>query len=542
LPAPDDIFDYIIVGAGSAGCVLAERLSAGRRRQVLLIEAGPEDKSPLIAMPKGIGQLLADPRHVWAYPLDEGMVGGKGRSFWLRGKALGGSSSVNGMIYTRGDPSDYDDWAARGLDGWDWGSMGEAFAAIEDHALGPGPWRGVGGPLRISTVSEPNAVCDAFLAAGAALGLKVKDDLNDPHEQEGIGYCARTISHGRRWSAAEAFLKPARGRPNLTVVTGAQADTILFEGLRAIGVSCRVHGGRRDFRCGRELILAAGALGSPKLLQLSGVGPAGPLKAAGVEVRLDRPAVGAHLREHRVIFMQYRLARPALSHNREFAGARLAGNVAKYALTRKGVMSLAAYEAGAFVRSRPELERPDVQLLMAPFSLTLGGDDPGDVRPETPPGLQCIALPVRPTSEGELSITAADPDAPLEIRPNFLATEEDRTSAVGAVRYVRALMGQAPMAGLIDGETVPGPGARTDDEILAAYGAFGSPGYHAVGVCRMGADEAAVVDARLRVRGVGGLRIADCSVMPTIPSGNTNGPVMALAWRAADLILAEAPP
>ncbi len=531
-------YDYIIVGAGSAGCVLADRLTRSGRDSVLLIEAGPEDRDPLIHMPRGIGKLLMDERQVWHYPVSPEANAGTAAT-WHRGKVLGGSSSVNGMVYVRGDPSDYDAWEAQGLTGWNWQSIAAAFGAIEDHQLGAGRWRGAGGPLHVSLAARRHPVCDAFLTAGAAMGIAVKTDLNDGEAQEALGYYPLTIKAGRRWSAADAFLVPARKRPNLTVVTGTLVDRILFDGRRAVGVACHRNGQAMQYRAGREVILSAGALASPKLLMLSGVGAAGALGAAGIEPLIDSPAVGQYLREHPVLFMQYRLKSPLLSYNREFRGLRLARHVMQYGLTRNGLMALGAFEAGGFVKTNPDLALPDAQFLMSPFSLALGEAQANSVNLEDRPGVQCTALPLRPTSEGYLGLTGPDPDAQLTIRPNFLTTEEDRRSAVGAVRFVRRLFAEPALAVLVAGESAPGPDFTDDEQIIAAFRQYGGSGYHAVGTCRMGADEDTVTDPRLKVRGVSGLRVVDCSVMPTIPSGNTNGPVMALAWRAAGLILED---
>jgi choline dehydrogenase-like flavoprotein len=490
-------------------------------------------------VPKGFGLLLKDPRHVWGYEVEpEG--GLNAPTYWLRGSLLGGSSSVNGMIYTRGEPENYEEWRRAGLTLWGWDAMSAAFIAIESHAEGANATRGGDGPLHVSPPDEHNPVCDAFIQAGVALGVPRKHDLNDAVSSEGVGYCTRTIRNGRRVSAASAFLKPALTRRNLTIVTGAQVDRLVMEAGRAAGVAYRNGRGAQRAECAREVILCAGALNSPRLLQLSGVGAPDTLAAAGVTPVVESPRVGLGMREHLVIFTQFRLAHPRFSHNRELRGMRLLGNAAKYLATKRGVLAQSAYQVGAFVRSSKDVERADIQLLMAPFSLNLGDASAAAMEPEQAPGLQCIALPVRPMSEGMVTIRSPDPSAPMRIKANFLSDENDRRTAVAAVRFVRRLMKSKPMSELVHSEVTPGADVESDADILAAYRRYGSSGYHAVGTCAMGVHEDSVTDPRLRVRGVAGLRVVDCSVMPTIPSGNTNGPVMALAWRAADLILEDA--
>ena len=524
-------FDFIIVGAGSAGCALAHRLSANPAHRVLVLEAGKDENGLIVRMPKGFGKLLFDRHHVRRFDTEPEPGNGQESESWPRGRMLGGSSTVNGMFYTRGQAQDFDDWAALGNPGWGWSDIGPCFKAMEDHELGADQVRGAGGPLRVSCHPNPHPLCDATIAAGAALGLPVRDDLNRP-DHEGIGYVQFTIRDGRREDAASAFLRPVMQRPNLEVVTHFFVERVIIEQGRAVGVRGRHNGQPREYRARREVILAAGALQSPQLLQLSGIGPAAHLAQLGIEVVHDLPGVGQNLREHRMFVTQFRLRQP-LSLNGEFGGWRLGRNVLRYLLARRGLMATGSHDVVAFLRSEPELDRPDVELVMAPFSLL-----PGKLSMafEKVPGMQLFGFQLRPQSQGSVLIRSADPAADPEIRSNFLTADVDRASSGRILRAIRRLVAQPPLAGLLDGETAPGAAVQTDAEAVDWHAAMGGPVAHIAGTCRMGSDAMAVVDAQLRVHGVAGLRVVDCSIMPTLVSAHTNAAAMVIGWRAADFI------
>lgn len=519
------IWDYVIVGAGSSGSVLADRLSASGRDRVLVLESGPVDSDPLIHMPRGFGRTLMKPGLTWTYVAKK--TGGYNEpEYWVRGRVLGGSSSVNGMVYVRGQPSDYDDW---NCDGWRWNDLKRAFLAIEDHELGASDMRGAGGPLKVTLHPHRAPILEAMIDTAGALGVPRAEDLN-AIDAPGFGYQPRTIWRGRRFSAARAFLKPAMKRPNLAVRTDATVLRVLFDGLRAIGVRVRTPAGEEDILA-HEVILSAGALNTPKLLQLSGIGAAQHLRTAGVAPLVDARDVGENMREHRLLAAQFRLR--AGSENHLFRGLGLARSAVQWALLGRGPLASAAFEVGGFLRTEPGTGRPDAQLGMGPMSVDRS--KPGFTM-EREPGALCGGYVMRPESRGFIRITSPDPEAPALIDPNYLATDYDRRVSVALFRFIRALYRAPPLADYVVAETAPGTDIETDDEIIDAFHRKGGSGYHAAGTCRMGDDPHAVVDTKLRVRGVAGLRVVDISVMPSLVSGNTNAPAMAMAWRAAELI------
>jgi choline dehydrogenase len=527
-------FDYIVVGAGSAGCVLANRLTASGRHRVLLVEAGGADRNIWIHIPLGYGKLFSNPKVNWLYASEpEPELNGR-RIIQPRGKVLGGSSSINGLLYIRGQAQDFDHWRQLGNAGWSFEDVLPYFRRAEDQQRGADAFHGVGGPLAVSDVSEPHPLCEAFLTAVEQAGLPRNDDFNGP-TQEGAGYYQLTARNGRRWSTAVGYLRPARRRHNLAVVSNALTTRILFEGRRAIGVEYRQGDTTRVARAEGEVIVAGGAFNSPQLLQLSGLGPAALLQSHGIGVIADMPGVGADLQDHLQVRLQYRCTDP-ITMNDVFASRRLRFAAGlRYLLQRKGLLTIGAGYAGGFFRTDRSAASPDVQIHVIIFSADTVG-----APLHAFPGFISSVCVLRPESRGTVHIRSADSREPPAIQPRYLSAAADRDVITRGLKLLRRIMSQEAIRRYIAEERVPGPHCTSDEDLLAYAREVGTTVFHPTSTCRMGSDVTAVVDERLKVRGFEGLRVVDGSIMPSVVSGNTNAAVIMIAEKGADMILADA--
>jgi choline dehydrogenase len=526
-------FDYVIVGAGSAGCVLANRLSADGKTSVLLLEAGPKDSNIWIHVPLGYGRLFKDKTVNWMYQT-EPEPGLDGRSvFQPRGKVLGGSSSINGLLYVRGQHEDYDRWRQHGNSGWGFDDVLPYFKKAEDQQRGADDFHGAGGPLPVSDLIHADPLSAAFIAAAAETGIPLNPDFNGA-AQEGAGFFQTTTRRGRRASTAVAYLRPARDRRNLHVETSALAQRVVFEGRRADAVEYRKAGRLRTARARKEILIASGAYNSPQLLQLSGVGPAELLRKHGIEVVLDAPGVGHDLQDHLQVRVVMRCAKPITLNDIVNHPVRriLAGT--RYAAFRQGPLTIAAGTSGAFFKTNPRLATPDIQIHFLPFSTDKMGE-----KLHSFSGFSASVCQLRPESRGSLRIRSADPAAPPEIRINYLSTEVDRTANVEGLKILRKILQAPALRSYVVEEVDPGAKVSSDEALLNYCRARGSTIYHPTSTCRMGSDPLAVVDQRLRVRGLEGLRVVDASVMPDLVSGNTNAAIIMIAEKASDMILGD---
>jgi choline dehydrogenase len=536
-----DSFDFIIVGAGSAGCVVADRLSADGRFSVLVLEAGGTDRRFYVQMPLGYGKTFFDPSVNWNFKAepDPGLAGNA--DHWPRGKVLGGSSSINAMVWIRGQREDFDAWREAGNPGWSFSDLLPTFKAVEDNEAGADEWRGRGGPLHVSDMHHKvHPLTRRYLKAAEQAGLPFNPDFNGAR-QDGVGIYQITTAGGRRMSAARAFLRPAMKRPKVRVETGAMATRILFEGGRAVGVEYRQNRQTRTARAGREVIVAAGSVGSPQLLQLSGIGPGGLLQGLGIPVLVENANVGAHLQDHLGINYTWKGRIPTLNQIlRPWWGKLLVGM--QYLLLRTGPLSMSMNQGGGFFRTDPAHARPNMQLYFQVFSTVIpkAGERP-ILTPDPWPGFSIGLSNCRPESRGEIMIRSADPLQQPRISPNAYSTEGDVNEMLAAVKFLRRIASMPALAEIIEEEVLPGPSITSDPDMILDFRKRSGTVYHPVSTCRMGPDPTqAVVDPRLKVHAIDGLRVIDASIFPANISGNTNAASIVTGWKGADLVLEDA--
>jgi choline dehydrogenase len=534
MTVPSEEFDYVVIGAGSAGCVLARRLVETGRYRVCLLEAGPADRSLWIHLPIGYGKTMWDARVNWKFETDPdpGMDGR--RIYWPRGKTLGGSSSINGLIYIRGQRQDFDSWADAGNPGWSYAQVLPYFVKAESNERGPDNWHGASGPLAVSDIHGRNELIEALIAGAHEIGIPRNSDFNGA-SQEGAGYYQLNTRNGLRCSTAAGYLKPVRRHPNLSVKTQALARRILFDGRRATGVTYRRGGVDREALARRELLLCAGALQSPQLLQLSGIGPPDLLARHRIALVQASPKVGENLQDHLQVRQIFRCAKPITTNDqlRSLTGRVRMG--LQWLTKRSGPLAIGINQGGIFARALPESERPDVQFHCGTLSAEMAGGKVHDFS-----GFTLSACQLRPASRGYVRIRSSDPAEPPSMQPFYLSTELDRRTMVAAVKLTRRLTASAAVSPYVAEEVKPGPAVASDDEILAFIRSAGATIFHLAGSCRMGSDADAVVDPHLRVKGVERLRVVDASIMPTVVSGNTNAAVVMIAEKACDMIQEDA--